>query len=410
MLLAASVADDSTRFLLPHHATQPTVVGRERELQLLAFQTQGTLEYANQSRTLLTGPPGSGKTMVATTMLQRIQDEATTKRRPNIYPIYIDLGTSTTTAKVWHRICKAITPLLPPHRKGMSAGEYADLACDAIAGEPAQLVLVLDELEKHAAENEMFHWLTRFNHPNIQISLILISNDPDFALRLRPELQSSLGRPTHIPFAPYQQPTLIGILEQYAKTTLQPDALQPDVIPYLAAKATQAGGDARNALDTLRAAIRNALLDSDATSITLHHAQTGYQTAGHDFVSTYVRQLGVQKKVALASLLSLSLKAGSEWTTTMDAYRVYSQHVATHPVAAPVTFRTFFTFLDSLGRTERILDTVIRNRGRAGGVQRSYKLAANMPVLAVWKALRDDPYTCDLLAATKQPEPSVGEP
>jgi len=390
----------STRFLaagitrehLRHQVTPTGIIGRERETTFLRRQLEGCLEHNSSERTLITGPPGTGKTLTATRAIQEVNRQATERGVPHVYTIYSDLSIANTMARVWGRICRAVVPTTNLPRTGVSPQQYADKVLDVVGDHPAQFILVLDELEKHTEENELFHWFTRFEQPAVKWNLVVISNDAAFTDRLRPELQSSLGQPTHITFHRYTQSDLEEILTSRANALLQGDALASDVIPLIAATETKRAGDARNAIDHLRAAVIAAQEDPAATHVTVQHAAKSNATAGPDYIANYVASLPLHKKLALASLLAIAQKPGhSEWVATQEAYRVYQAHLDNNPWGSPLSVRQFHTILDALGRTERVLDSMIRNLGRSGGVNRLHRLRANVPPTPIINTLANDP-------------------
>lgn len=117
------------------------------------------------------------------------------------------------------------------------------------------VIIILDEVDKLARKgDDVLYKLTRINYElrKSKVCIIGITTDLKFTDFLDPRVKSSLGE-EEIIFPPYDANQLADILYQRAQMTFKPEVLEKKVISLCAAYAAQEHGDARRALDLLRA-------------------------------------------------------------------------------------------------------------------------------------------------------------
>lgn len=116
-------------------------------------------------------------------------------------------------------------------------------------------IIILDEVDKLVKKGDnVLYKLTRINSElrKAKVGLIGITTELNFTKYLDSRVKSSLGE-EEIIFLPYDANQIMDILKQRAEMAFKPQVLEETVIPLCAAYAAQEHGDARRALDLLRA-------------------------------------------------------------------------------------------------------------------------------------------------------------
>lgn len=382
---------------IPHNIPE-----RQTELASLRNRVRGALNFGAIGCTLLHGPPGAGKTLIARTVLREVQEAAEAHGVKNVYPIYVDLGEATTVPRVWSHIVQHVAANTGRSyntvKLGISGDEYAMRLKAMLRGSNTQFVLVLDELDKHHDHDGLFRWFTRFSSDNVFFCTIVVSNDPLFHTKLRPEIQSSLGKPVPVEFRPYNQPALVRILQERLKEVCRPGAVSDEAIQYIAQREARSNGDARNALDQLKRAVEVAERDAACLQVEERHAREAETVEDFSFMEGYVVAMPINKKLALASItyLSTKVKGDARWVTTMEAYKQYVAYVEQTRLLDPITLRAFRMLLDALCRGESILATKISNYGRRGGADRLYKVTESLPENFLVNVFSADTYASNM--------------
>ena len=237
----------------------------QRELaDVLAWATQ----QRRPTHLWLHGPSGSGKTVTARVLLRELARHG---------------GLTTAYVNCWQRgSLYSVLEGLTAHWRLLRAEQtttYGKLERIRQHVGDGLLVLVLDELDRTTPQQRadiLYSLLTGL--PNL--GLICVASSHQALLELDPRVQSRLA-PRTIAFDPYPEEALIALLEQRARLALQPQSWKPSTLATLARLAR---GDARLALQTLRAAAQAAAREQARTIRIPHIRQVAAATPAQRWI------------------------------------------------------------------------------------------------------------------------------
>ena len=198
-----------------------------------------------------------------------------------------------------------------------------------------------------------------------KLTVVGISNDLYFKDKLDPRIISSLGE-EEIVFKPYTAEQIRDILIQRIRLACHPSCFSDSALNLCAALAAAEHGDARRALDIIRAsgevAERNEL-----NIVAEDHVYAAQRKIDYDRVIDVLRTLPLHSKILLYALYSSEKKIKHE-VKTGDLYNVYQFHCNQLGVEA-LTHRRISGLLNELGLLG-IIKTKIANLGRYGRTKR----------------------------------------
>jgi orc1/cdc6 family replication initiation protein len=198
---------------------------------------------------LFTGPVGTGKTLVALKLEERVREMARGAKR-DVKVIHINCRISSTESMILTQVLRSFDPFF--REKGTSFEEKVMHLASLLETKRARMLVVLDEvgysyssLDKLIYVLLRFHEYTRRENP---ISLILISSKPVYELfdaSIR-----SIFKKNMLKFPPYSSPELLDILRSRAGLALADRAIDEDALALIADIAASKG-DARRAIEIL---------------------------------------------------------------------------------------------------------------------------------------------------------------
>ena len=257
---------------------------------------------------------------------------------------------------------------------------------DAVDFYQRVVVIMLDEIDKlvEKSGDDTLYNLSRMNSDleRSRVSIIGISNDLKFTDFLDQRVKSSLGE-EEIVFPPYNAGQLRDILRQRADIAFEDEVLSQEVIPLCAAFAAQEHGDARRALDLLRAS--GELAERDQTEMVEgEHVRLAQEKLELDRIVEVVRTLPNQSKAILYAIIELEAD-GMETINTGAVFQEYKQ-VCAEIDSDPLTHRRvtdLISELDMLG----IVNAVLVNKGRQG---RTKEISLSVPLEETREVLLSD--------------------
>ncbi|MBI5225999.1 AAA family ATPase [Candidatus Micrarchaeota archaeon] len=216
--------------------------GREKQIEQLAMALRPFAVGRKGASVLIFGPPGTGKTSSAKSVLTQFKDFA-----QKAQVAYINCWQHYTQQSVLAEACRLMGLAVP--RRGLATDEVRSDFFNHLQKHGIQLVLVLDEADRlfHKKEEALLYDISRATVP---IMVVAITNTPDVFQRLDPRVKSSLSLQA-IDFPKYNPLELKTILRERAGKAFRKSAWSEDVVGLCAAYAAKAGGDARVALDVL---------------------------------------------------------------------------------------------------------------------------------------------------------------
>jgi cell division control protein 6 len=303
------------RNLLRHDYMPASLPHREEQIRRLGSVLAPALSKERVSNIFAYGKTGTGKTIVARFVLDRLQKKAR------------DYGRAVDTSYVNCRLAGTNYRVIAVPFTGLAVGELLDRLRDALQARGSAFLVVLDEIDalvKRSEDDSLLYELTRINESmdGGWIGVIGISNDLHFKDFLDPRVLSSLGE-EELVFKPYSSDELYDILSDRAEAAFQPGALENGALRLCAAMAAGEHGDARRALDLLRVAGELGERGREK-SILESHVRLAQQKVEHDRVTEVLSSLPLHSRILLIAVLH-SESARKESLVTGDVYEVYRE-------------------------------------------------------------------------------------
>ena len=348
--------------ILPH---------REQEITELASILSPALNYETPSNVIMFGKPGVGKTAVTKFVGGELQLRGKALGK-QIHFIYINCQLSDTLYKILQHISQQISN--HQHESIPTSGLPLDVIFTKIISildkQKQILVVVLDEVDK-VRDDITLYSLTRINEQfqKARLSVVGISNNLLYMDTLDSRAKSSLGQETMV-FNPYDAEQLQDILRTRCQQALAPNILSDEVIPLCSALAAQEHGDARRALDLLRASVELAERKHEC-NVTSKHVRLAQSKIEKDRLSEVIHSLPGQQRILLHAIRILQRyyeHMGKQ--STMTTGELYTQYVAASKIVhyTPLTQRRvadFISELDTLG----IITARVISKGRHGATR-----------------------------------------
>jgi len=258
------------------------VVGRDEEVTAIGQALGPATMGGPPETTIVYGKTGTGKSLVTRCVTREGHREARTNDVVFQYA-YVDCSDYQTEAKASREMARGLASNLDADRDipriGIAAADYRDITWDLLEYYAVDsFVVILDEIDK-LDDDELLRSLSRARESgkaSTHIGAICISNKIEFRERLNERVDSSL-QDNELVFDPYDAGQLREILLNRTDA-FEPDVLDEDVIPKIAALAAKEHGDARKAIDTLYEAGRLAE-KQDTDTVTIEHVNDAVQQA-----------------------------------------------------------------------------------------------------------------------------------
>ena len=238
------------------------LVGRDEIQKQLAlkFSAVGTPEGA--ARVIITGPVGSGKTVLAKTFCRDLQRHLSGKR--NIKIAHVNCRNASTSMRVAQRILHQFDPGHPD--RGLSLGELLLSLRKVLRRTSTHLIVVLDEVDHmlRRSGDELLYQLLRIDEDQEgtgTLSLILVSQEQIVQL-LENAVLSKIGQSNHIRLLSYTVDGLEAIARHRAELALVPGTCSDGILRLIAERAAPSG-DARQVIEFLSSAAERAEFRQD---------------------------------------------------------------------------------------------------------------------------------------------------
>jgi cell division control protein 6 len=240
----------------------PELVGRDPVQRELAAKFSALSHPEGTGRAVITGPVGSGKTVLADTFCRDIQRHLAGKR--NIRSVKVNCRNASTSMRVVQRILHLLDPGHPD--RGLSMGELLLSLRRLLRRESSHLIVVLDEVDHmlRKSGDDLLYQLLRIDEDQEgkgTMSLILISQEQVLDV-LETAVISWMGASNHIRIQHYSVDGLEAIALQRAELGLVPGTWSPKIIRLIAEKAGPTG-DARKAIELLNGAVERCEVRQD---------------------------------------------------------------------------------------------------------------------------------------------------
>ena len=307
------------------------IVGRDDELREVVGHLRTITKGARPADLLLYGRSGTGKSLVAKTVADKLEG-ACQRNEIRFGYAYIDCAQTSTEAKAIAHVARAlndqsVTGLTIPDT-GVARSWLYNRLWEIIDIQYDSVLVILDEIDKlngrdGTDDTNVLFQLSRSKESNkteTKLGVVCISNDIHYSEDFGAAVHSSY-EPEKIVFSAYDANELRDILHKRADA-FKPGVLNDEVLPLSAALAAQEHGDARRAITILRKAGRLASRQDDPRVTTQHvHAAADYADA--DRVQELLRGTPIQPKLTILALAALCTQSDSQVHTSPTIYRMY---------------------------------------------------------------------------------------
>ena len=342
--------------------TPPALIGRDEELRELASMFIGMDGHGVSGRAVITGPVGSGKTVMTRRFgedLQRMLDG-----RRKIVLAHVNCRNHPTASQVLQEIARSLDSGHP--ERGFSSSEIIQSIRRNIKTHETHLLLVLDEIDVliRNDKGDLIYKLLRIDEGQDQqgsLSMMLVSQDGSLIRLFEPAIISRLGESSVLALGGYDESALTGIARQRYEEACRPGSVGEDALSKIGRFAAETG-DARLAIELLEAAIRRT--EKDGRGDVLVEDVRPSTLRGASVEPSQVDNLGKHQKLILLGICR-RLKKMDE-ISSGDAQKLYNLVCEEHG-AKPRSYTTFWKHLkelETLGLIESRTANATVGRGR----------------------------------------------
>ncbi|MEK9694771.1 MAG: AAA family ATPase [Candidatus Poseidoniales archaeon] len=345
----------------------PRLVGRSKLQRELASKFTTIAQPEGSGRVVLTGPVGSGKTVLIRRFCEDVQRKFADQR--TIRTAHINCRNASTSMQVVQRIVHTLDPGHPD--RGLSIGELLNSIRKLLDRAASHLIVVLDEVDHvlRRSGDELLYHLLRIDEDqrrNGSVSLILISQEQvlDF---LEPAVLSRLGQSNHIRVQPYTVDELEAIALQRAELGLVEGTWDFDVIRLIAEKAGPSG-DARRVIEFLNAAVERCEFRQDGHSepfLTIQDVHESSDLVALN-VSTKMDHIDDLSAHAMMTLLAMCRRLRKTPTMTMGDVSGLYHLICEEYGQNPKSHTTMWKYVKHLEHTQIIVSNVSTVEGGRG--------------------------------------------
>ncbi|MEC7167806.1 MAG: AAA family ATPase [Candidatus Thermoplasmatota archaeon] len=352
------------------------MVGRETIQETLAAKFHSIAHPNGSANVVITGPVGSGKTLLARTFCRDIEYHLRNKRP--LRSVHINCRNATTNVRVAQRIVQSLDPGHPD--RGLSMGELLSSLRKMLKSNGRHLIVVLDEVDHllRKSGNDLIYQLLRIDEDQEgsgTLSLILISQEQVLDV-LENAVISRFGHTNHIPVPPYDMKGLLAIARQRAEQALNPRSWDEEILKLIATSAAPSG-DARQVIELLGAAVEHAESDGQK-NIMPEHVQTKAREVPQVMPEDVLDDLSAHSMLVLLGICRRLRKA--EFMTSKDVESIYAVVCEEYEVQ-PRSHTTVWKFLkqiESMNIIATRVDTVGEGRGRTTHISMPHALPVDV--------------------------------
>ena len=302
------------------------LVGREEIQRELASKFSNVATPEGAARAVITGPVGSGKTVLAKTFCRDLQRHLSGKRELKV--AHINCRNASTSMRVAQRLLHQFDPGHPD--RGLSLGEMLLSLRKMLRRTSTHLIVVLDEVDHmlRRSGDELLYQLLRIDEDQDgtgTLSLMLISQEQVLDV-LETAVLSKFGQSNHLRIQPYTVDGLEAIARQRAELALVPGTWSDATVRLLAERAA-GSGDARSVIEYLSSAAERCEFRQDGHTeqvITVEDIHAMSDTVAVD-TQTRLEVVDDLPAQGMLVLLAMCRRLRTEESMTMgDVERLYA--------------------------------------------------------------------------------------
>ena len=238
------------------------LVSRAEYQKQLAARFASIDKHEASCRAVITGPVGSGKTVLVKTFCRDLQRHLMNRRNINI--AHVNCRNASTSTRVVQRILHAIDPGHPD--RGLSIGELLLSLRKLTRRNSSHLIVILDEVDHmlRKSGDDILYQLLRIDEDQEgkgTLSLILVSQEQVLDV-LETAVISRMGKTNLIRIPSYNEDELYEIASQRANLSLVKGTYSEEIIRLIAQKSAPIG-DARLVIELLKSAAESCEIRQD---------------------------------------------------------------------------------------------------------------------------------------------------
>jgi len=335
---------------------------REREISLIAENLGKIFIGSSPKNEIIFGKSGTGKTAVIKFIGRELKSISDGKK--NVEFLYINCQVKDNAYSVIETIGNAVGGEQIPFT-GWSMDRVYSTAKNNIDKWNGNIIVVLDEIDRFVIKNgdDLLYQLLLMNSElqNSKITIVGITNDLRFSEFLDPRVKSRLNE-ERIVFSPYTSDDIFDILMDRLNISNVKNFVNEGSLRLISTMASQENGDARKAIELLKASIQIAV-ENGEKYVEEKHVFIAKSKIEYDAVVETLKTLPLQTKVLLLSITLLK-ESGSTQATTGDVFEAYKNlaNSANIPVLTLRRITDMLSDLDMLG----IVSAKVKSMGRYG--------------------------------------------
>ena len=379
--VSKTIFDDKT--VLTESYQPKEILERDEEIEEYRYALQDVLFGSEPDNVFLYGKAGLGKTAVTKYMTDSLVEEA--NKREEADDVHVQ-EINCNGKSLFTIVRSLVNNLLPstaspfPKRGLGTADAFEELyrQLDRIGGSH---LMVFDEIDHLDDADTLLYELPRARSnghiTKSRIGVIGISNNYTFRKRLSSKVKDTLME-TEISFTPYDANELMTILQHRADQAFVDGACDRSAIAKAAALSAQDRGNARQAIDLLRAGAEVAQKEDEETVID-NHVEAARTLVQRGRLQTRIREQTDHSQYILETIAKLDEK-GETPSRSKQIHKEY-ERVADAYASTPLT--TLKSIQDHLSQLHTLgfLVRYEHNQGRSGGIYYEYELDLNPEIV-----------------------------
>ena len=371
----------SNRDALSESYEPDRILERDEEINQYAAALRPIVEGSTPDNIMVYGNTGAGKTAVTRYMIDMMY-EACENSGNALSTVFLNCNEMTA-----FKVVRTLVNELRDEDKdefparGLSTRDALDALYEEIDNREGTCILILDEIDHIENIDSLLYDLSRShstgNLEHATVGIIGISNDYTFRDILSSKTRGTFAE-EELDFTPYTANELEAILRDRAEIAFRDGAITEAAINLCAAIAAQDSGNARQGLDILHAAGKEADKKNDE-QVTEVHIRTGKRNVERGNIERRINSLTVQQQHILYTLALLEAD-GQTPARTKEIYSLYTSVCEQSGLDPLSTTRSVREHLDKLSM-QGFADQILRNKGRGGGKYHVYECSMRADIV-----------------------------